>query len=175
MERKRLVVAGIALVLAGAATAETLHFRANAQTAVGVVDPFQVALRPAPIRKEWILDGDPKTFAQEIAHTDDGSTQVFVWQTSAGRFHWFYDADEIVDVVGGEVFVTDASTGVERRLGPGDFAFFPQGARTTWRVPDHVRKVATLKHMLPGPIASAVRWMRYVKNWGRPAQAFAAE
>ncbi len=157
-----------------AAVAETVYFHSHLQTNVGVVDPAKVVLRSAPIRADWILEGQPKTRAEEIAHTDDGSTQVFIWETTAGRFNWFYSQDEIVTIIDGEVFVTDGSK-LERRLGPGDVAFFPQGAATTWRVPDHVRKIATLKHMLPGPIASVVRWLRMAKNLVQPSAAFAAD
>ena len=73
----------------------------------------------------------------------------------------------------GEVFIAD-ETHAERRLGPGDVAFFPMGARTLWRVPDHVRKLATIRRGPPSPFADALRWMRVVKRWVRPTGGFAA-
>ena len=125
--------------------------------AVSVVAPAQVALTAAPIRPEWLIEGHPDTRAAEIAHSADGLTQVYVWQTSKTRFHWIYDFDETITIVDGEVFIAEDG-GPERHLGPGDSAFFPTGAHTTWRVPDHLRKVATVKKPLPGPLASLLRY-----------------
>ena len=56
----------------------------------------------------------------------------------ASRAH--YSVDETVHIISGEVFVTDDG-GAERRLGPGDMAFFPAGSASTWRVPSEVRKI----------------------------------
>ena len=134
---------------------------------IGVIDPAKAVLVPSPIPAEWVVEGKPRTFAAEIAHTDDGMTRVFVWQTSAARFHWNYDVDEVIQVVDGEVFIADETHG-ERRLGPGDVAFFPKGARTLWRVPDHLRKIATIRREPPSPIADVMRWLRAAKQWGRP-------
>ena len=166
------VAATLCLLVGAAAVAEHRRFDAGRQTAMGVVDPAKVALGPAPIRPDWIIEGHPRTLAGEIAHTDDGTTHVYVWQTSAARFHWNYDSDEIVQILDGEVFVAD-ETHAERRLGPGDVAFFPAGAKTLWRVPDHLRKIATLKRPLPSPVADVMRWLRAAKAWVRPTLAFA--
>ena len=166
-----------ALALFALATAggvvEMRRHAAETQTRMGLVDPAGVAMAPAPIPSDWIIAGHPKTEAAEIAHTDDGSTHVYVWQTTASRFHWNYDSDEIVNVLDGEVFVDDGNG--ERRLAPGSVAFFPAGARTTWRVPDHLRKIATLKRPTPGPVAALQRWARFAKDWIKPTQAFAGE
>ena len=163
----------LALAVVGA-IAEQRHFDALAQTAMGVTDPSKVLMRPAPITPDWVIEGDPTTLAAEIAHTDDGSTKTYVWSTTKSRFHWFYESDEIVTVLDGEVFVDDGING-ERRLGPGDVAFFPTGAKTTWRVPDHLRKVATLKRPLPSPFASVLRWLKEVKQMIKPSSsAFAS-
>ena len=60
------------------------------------------------------------------------------------------------------MFVTDES-GVERRLGPGDMAFFPAGSRSLWRVPVAVRKLAVCRHALPKPLGFAVRaWQKLI-------------
>ena len=165
---------GAVALLAVAAFAENRQFDATRQTAMGLVDPRHVVMSPAPIRPDWVLEGRPVTKAAEVARTDDATTQVFVWETTAGRFNWFYESDEVVQVLDGEVFISDG-VNAERRLGPGDVAFFPNGARTTWRVPDHLRKLATLKRPLPGPVASAMRWLRVAKGWVKPREAFAAD
>lgn len=175
MARSRLFsfsAAGLVVVGTLAAGAELRQHADRAQIAMAAVDPATVRLAPAPIDPTWIRDGHPRTEAAEIAHTDDGTTKVYVWQTSAGRFDWFYDSDEVVTVIDGEVFVDDHVHGA-RRLGPGDVAFFPAGARTTWCVPDHLRKIATLKRPAPGLVSAAQRWLRAMKDLIKPSPAFA--
>ena len=164
---------GLALALCGGYV-EQLNFDMTRQTTMTRVDPNLVALAPAPIQGGWIIEGEPKTMAAEIAHTDDGSTKVYVWQTSAATFHWNYESDEIVQITDGDVFIADGN-GPARHLGPGDVAFFPAGAKTIWRVPDHLRKIATLKRPLPGPLASPLRWAREAKAMLKPEVAFAAD
>jgi uncharacterized cupin superfamily protein len=169
-----LFCVGAGLVVAAGAYTEIARYRANAQVLTGIVDPRTVELNPAPITADWVIEGTPDTRGREIAHTDDNSTQVYVWRTTKSRFNWHYDCDEIVTILDGEAFITDASN-IERRVGPGDVAFFPAGSVARWRVPDHVRKIATLKHNLPEPIAGAVRWMRMARGLVRttPAEASA--
>ena len=169
--RSRMYGFGVSALLAAAvvAGAADMHrHAADAQTGMTAIDPATVSLAPAPIPPSWILEGHPKTEAAEIAHSDDGTTRVYLWQTSAARFRWFHASDEIVSVVDGEVFIEDHGNGT-RRLGPGDVAFFPAGTTTTWRVPDHLRKIATLKRPLPGIVSAAQRWLHIVKSWIRTA------
>jgi uncharacterized cupin superfamily protein len=165
-----LCIGAVAGVLVASAAVEQTRFQAQSQTLMTVTDPAKAVMLPAPIRPEWVLEGEPKTLAAEIAHTDDATTKVYIWSTTKSRFRWLYDSDEVVTVIDGEVFVTNDG-GVETHLGPGDVAFFPAGAKTTWRVPDHLRKIATLKRPLPGPVASVMRWMKAVKHAVRPTTA----
>ena len=172
--RSRTVGIGATLALmACIGLIEQANFAKTRQTLISHIDPAAVAMTPAPINADWIIDGRPITTAAEIAHTDDGSTKVYVWQTTASTFHWNYGSDEIVQIVDGEAFVADQG-GPEHRLGPGDVAFFPVGATTTWRVPDHVKKIATLKRPMPGPVAIAMRWMSKAKTLLKPESAFAS-
>jgi uncharacterized protein len=125
-------------------------------------DPATVALDPVPITPGWIVDGTPQARARELARSADGTSVVIAWSCTAGRFNWHYGVDETVHVISGEVFVTDKG-GVERRLGPGDMAFFPAGSRSLWRVPVAVRKLAVCRHALPKPLGFAVRaWKKLV-------------
>jgi uncharacterized cupin superfamily protein len=165
--------AGIGLIGAVGAYAEITRYHANTQVLTGIIDPRTVELKPAPIEAAWVTEGTPDTRGREIAHTDDDSTRVFVWSTTKSRFTWHYDCDEIVTILDGEAFLTDSSK-IERRLGPGEVAFFPSGSVVQWRVPDHVRKIATLKRNLPEPIAGAVRWLRMARGLVRTAPAEAS-
>ncbi len=78
------------------------------------------------------------------------------WSCTAGRFVWCYKVDEMLHVISGEVFVTDEK-GAVRRLGPGDMAFFPAGARSVWHVPHEVRKLAMCRHKMPRPFGTLLR------------------
>ena len=78
----------------------------------------------------------------------DGTAWTAAWSCTAGRFHWHYSVDETVQILSGEVFITD-ELGRQRRLGPGDMAFFPAGAHSVWYVPHEVRKLAVCRHRVP--------------------------
>jgi hypothetical protein len=119
-------------------------------------------LKPAPIPTDWILNGTPHARNKELATSRASS--ILVWDCTAGRFNWHYGEDEIVVVTSGEAFIT-SETGEERRLGPGDMGFFPAGTSCTWRVTNHVRKVAVLLQPVPSPLGLALRvWNRLLRN-----------
>ena len=125
-------------------------------------DPTSVPLDPAPIVPAWIVEGTPQACARELAHSDDRTTVIVAWSCTAGRFNWYYAVDEMVHIISGEAFVTDDG-GAERRLGPGDMAFFPAGSRSAWRVPVAVRKLAVCRHALPKPLGFALRaWRKLI-------------
>ena len=127
-----------------------------------IADPSTVALVPAPIEPGWIVEGQPEACAKELARSGDGTSVVVAWSCTAGRFRWHYSVDETVHIISGEVFVTKED-GVERRLGPGDMAFFPAGSSSMWRVPAAVRKLAVCRHALPQPLGFALRaWRKLV-------------
>jgi uncharacterized protein len=127
-----------------------------------IADPATVALEPAPIEPNWIVEGNPEARAKELARSDDGTSVVVAWSCTAGRFHWHYSVDETVHVISGEVFITN-DDGIERRLGPGEMAFFPAGSSSVWRVPQSVRKLAVCRHALPQPLGLALRvWRKLI-------------
>jgi uncharacterized protein len=127
-----------------------------------IADPSTVALDPAPIDPRWIVEGEPQACARELARSADGAAIVVAWSCTAGRFHWHYGVDETVHVISGEAFIT-SDDGVERRLGPGDMAFFPAGSRSLWRVPCTVCKLAVCRHSLPKPLGFALRaWRKLI-------------
>ena len=57
----------------------------------------------------------------KVLRSHDLTSDIIVWECTAGRFECQYSQDEAVIIVGGEVFITDEK-GEERRLGPGDLA-----------------------------------------------------
>jgi hypothetical protein len=174
--RSPLFVGVAVVVLSAGAYLEQRLDSAGANVAVSIFDPRTVELKPSPIRPDWILDGHPEATAAQIDQTHDGTTHLLVWRVSAGRFNWYYDFDETITVLDGEVYLTDGANAApgnraERRLGPGDVAFFHNGSTATWRVPDHVSKIATVKRPLPAPIGTLYRVAKQARDWLRPEPA----
>jgi uncharacterized protein len=118
--------------------------------------PADVELELDPIRPDWVIEGTPQVRSKYLARSADGVSSVMAWSCTAGRFIWCYKVDEMLHVISGEVFVTDEN-GAVRRLGPGDMAFFPAGARSVWHVPHEVRKLAMCRHKMPRPFGTLLR------------------
>jgi uncharacterized cupin superfamily protein len=113
--------------------------------------------------EDWVLEGAPRTRAKVLAVSQDGAICIMAWDCSAGRFKWLYSEDEIAHIISGAVVITD-ERGEERRLTPGDTAFFPAGSTSTWHVPFHVRKLAVLHHAIPVSLSFALRALRRVRR-----------
>jgi uncharacterized cupin superfamily protein len=123
-------------------------------------------LDPEPIPKDWILEGQPAARSKKLARSADFTSYIMVWDCSPGRFNWHYNKDETLVVVSGEVFITRDGQ-PERRLGPGDWGFFPGGSSATWRVTSHLRKVAVLRETMPRPLGLALRvWKGALRKAG---------
>lgn len=99
------------------------------------------SLIPAPIPREWVLEGEPVARNRHIAGSTDGLGFTCMWDCTAGRFNWFYGVDETVYLLEGSITVVD-STGQVNHLGVGDTFFFAKGTRFEWTVPTYVRKIA---------------------------------
>jgi uncharacterized cupin superfamily protein len=109
-----------------------------------------------------------------VVRSHDLTSDVVVWECTAGRFECHYYQDETVMVVAGEVFITDEK-GEERRLGPGDLGFFPAGTSCIWRVPESVRKIAVLRETMWRPVGLGLKiWKRLLRIVGLPAVRLAA-
>lgn len=114
-------------------------------------------LIPAPIPQAWILEGSPVARQKHLAGSSDQLATTLMWDCTAGRFNWSYDADEVIHVLEGSVLIEDAA-GVRRRLQAGDTFLFPAGSRYHWTVPDYIRKVA----FLHSPLSREMRIIRAI-------------
>ncbi|HMH88773.1 MAG TPA: cupin domain-containing protein [Steroidobacteraceae bacterium] len=123
----------------------------------------QVILNPAPIRPDWVLEGDPITRNKILSSSVDGTATTLIWDCTAGRFNWFYDVDETIYVIEGSVTVKDFG-GLPRRLQAGDTIFFPAGARAEWHVEDYIRKIAFCRVPLPRTVRVAKRGYQFLKR-----------
>lgn len=158
---RKTVIAALVTAAAGVAGAgvEYHMHEAARRTATTAVASADAAFRPAPIRSDWILAGTPVTEVAEVGRTHDEAAQVYLWRTTAATFRWVHEADEIVTILAGDVFVTGAD-GARRHLRAGDVAMFPAGAAQVWDVPTGLLKSAILKPRIPGPFAATQRWLR---------------
>lgn len=96
----------------------------------------------APIPSDQILDGSPVARSCDLSISSDRALSTNLWDCTAGRFNWIYGADEVVQILEGEVRVTD-HTGARTVLTAGSTAHFPAGTRMVWEVPSYVKKLAT--------------------------------
>lgn len=85
-----------------------------------------------------------------------------MWDCTAGRFTWYYDADEVIHVVEGAVIVEDEAD-VRRQLEAGDVFLFPAGTTFRWTVPVYIRKVAFLHDPLSRKLLLAQRLYAFLK------------
>src|SRR5207302_6813569 len=108
-------------------------------------------LVPAPIPASWILQGTPEATKKQLVRSDDLNSYIVAWDCTPGRFTWRYSEDETLVVISGEAVITNEK-GEERRIAPGDMAFFPAGTSATWHVTSRIRKVAVVRHTMPLPV-----------------------
>jgi len=120
-------------------------------------------LRPSPIRSSWVLEGNPVARNQLLSVSADGNASSYIWDCTAGRFNWFYEADETIYVIEGGVTLRDGA-GAARRVCAGDTIFFPAGAHAEWHVENYIRKFALIRTPLPRPLVLARHGYRSVKQ-----------
>ncbi|QUD86630.1 cupin domain-containing protein [Phenylobacterium montanum] len=127
------------------------------------MSPTDLALQPAPIHPDWVLEGAPSARYRILADTRDHGAQTLLWDCTAGVFNWFYDVDETIHILEGGMLLTDG-TGT-RRVKAGDVVFFPAGSKARWEVETYVRKVAVIHHPLPAPLGFGMRvWRKLTRR-----------
>jgi uncharacterized cupin superfamily protein len=125
-----------------------------------------VELEPGTIPAEWVLNGNPETRSKILGRSRDLLAHIIVWECGAVSYRWHYNQDEAYIVLSGEGFVTDEK-GAERRVSQGDVVFFPAGSNTTWRHPDHFKKIAVLKESVARPLGVVLKlWNKLLRMVG---------
>ena len=123
----------------------------------------QVTLAPAPIRRDWILEGNPVASNKLLSASADGTATSYIWHCTAGRFNWYYDVEETIYVLEGGVVIIDME-GTAHRLGAGDTIFFPAGTHAEWKIESYIRKVAFIRTPLPRSLLLVRRGYRFLKR-----------
>ena len=91
-----------------------------------------------PIAADQIVEGAPEARGKLLWRSDDGTLANGIWECTPGTFRWTH-ADETACVVEGRATITPE--GAEPFvLAAGDVVFFPEGAKTEWRVEQTLRK-----------------------------------
>lgn len=109
--------------------------------AIRTGDARRVDLDLSPITPEHVIEGAPVARSAQLTASDCGAVTTYVWDCTAGRFHWHFGVDEVVHILDGEVHVTD-DDGTTIVLRAGDVGHFPLGSHSIWHVPEYVRKFA---------------------------------
>ncbi|MDR5816338.1 MULTISPECIES: cupin domain-containing protein [unclassified Caballeronia] len=122
-----------------------------------------VLLKPDPIDPAWIIEGHPVARSGQWSRSRDTTTSSWVWDCTAGRFRWYFDADETIYVIEGEVIVTSEGQ-APRSLRAGDAALFYAGTCSEWYVPKYVRKHAILRPHISKPVLLALKMSRRLRR-----------
>ncbi len=117
----------------------------------------EVSLNPAPIYSHWILEGNPFARNNVLSSSADKAATTWMWDCTAGRFNWHYDAEETIYIVEGTVRIREHG-GSACMLKSGDTAFFPAGSSAEWTVENYVRKIAFQRQ--PPPQRAFFRQMK---------------
>lgn len=152
---------GLGLNQSSRAEEATKFWRLALAESVLIADPASIELAPDPIRREWILSGQPQASSRILTRSHDWLTVLVIWQCTAGRFHWHYTRDEVLVVSSGSASVLDEH-GVERHFKPGDVVFFPAGTSYIWTIEDQIRKVAIVHEPIWPPIGLASKVLKKV-------------
>lgn len=139
----------------------------NAVPGLGLArDVSEADLQTSSIPAAWLISGEARTRSKPLGKTHDRLAYALYWECGASHFKWHYSKDEFLVILSGDVFVTDEN-GRERHYGPSDFIFFAAGTDATWRVPDHVRKIAILKNPVSRPLVLVAKgWVKLLEAAG---------
>jgi uncharacterized protein len=117
----------------------------NEQHAVQTSHVAYTDLTSAPIPSDWVLEGKPEARVKHLAKATDDGLAVALWDCTAGKFNWFFQGDEFVHILEGEVTISNEDGSDKRVLKPGDVAYFIAGTHSIWQVDKYVKKVALFR------------------------------
>ena len=85
-----------------------------------------------------ILDGDPNASCLFTAQSAGRRATAGFWSCDVGRYEFYFDYDEFIYLIEGEVIVTQQ--GRSHTMRRGDTAHFPTGVTTIWEVTEKMTK-----------------------------------
>src|SRR5262245_30805458 len=81
-----------------------------------------------------ILEGTPNAGGLFTASTADRVVTAGFWSCDVGRYEFYFDYDEFVYIIRGEVHVSEVGSPEVKVLAEGDTAHFPSGVTTIWTI-----------------------------------------
>jgi uncharacterized cupin superfamily protein len=129
-----------------------------------------VDLKPAPIERSWVLEGNPEATSCTLSQSADGLATTIVWHCTEGKFNWFYDFDETILILEGSI-VLESDGLPSTRYGAGDVVFFRDGAHAKWHVEGHVKKLAFCRKTSPVLFGLALRVFHKLRRIFLPADS----
>ena len=132
-------------------------------SSVHVADVRRDDFVAAPIPAAQVLGGDPRARSCGLHASRTGGVSMNLWDCTAGRFRWHFAGDELIQVLEGEVHVTD-SVGTVHTLRAGDTAHFASGSSTTWEIPDYLKKLAVHRSPATLPDRLLSKAMRFASR-----------
>ena len=129
-------------------------------------DTAEPDLKISSIPSAWLLSGQAQTKSRLLGKTQDRLASVMLWKCGAANFNWHYRKDELLIILSGDAFIAGKNGG-ERHLGSSDVVFMPSGNVVTWRIPDHLRKIAILKTSVSPPVTFILKaWIKLLELAG---------
>ena len=134
------------------------------------ITKLTVDLKPAPIERSWIREGNPEATSCTLSQSADGLATTIVWHCTEGKFDWFYDFDETILILDGSI-VLESDDLPPTRYVAGDVVFFRDGAHAKWHVEGHVRKLAFCRKTSPVLFGLALRVFHKLRRIFLPADS----
>jgi uncharacterized protein len=122
-----------------------------------------VALKPSPIERSWIIEGNPEAHSHVLSASADRAAMTLIWSCTEGKFNWYYDVDETAVILEGSI-VLESDGMPPKRYGVGDVIFFHGGAHAKWHVEGYVKKVAFCRQTNPIVFGLTVRAVNKLKR-----------
>jgi uncharacterized protein len=122
-----------------------------------------VDLKPSPIERSWIIDGNPEARSHRLSASADGAATTLIWSCTEGKFNWYYDIDETIMILEGSIVIESDGT-PPKRYGVGDVIFFRGGAHAKWHVEGYVKKVAFCHQTNPAGVGLIIRAVNKLKR-----------
>jgi uncharacterized protein len=134
------------------------------------ITKLTVDLKPAPIERSWIREGNPEATSCTLSQSADGLATTIVWHCTEGKFDWFYDFDETILILDGSI-VLESDDLPPTRYVAGDVVFFRDGAHAKWHVEGHVKKLAFCRKTSPVLFGLALRVFHKLRRIFLPADS----
>jgi uncharacterized cupin superfamily protein len=93
-----------------------------------------------PMPDELIQNGEYKGKGMHVIEDLEECTSIGIWDCDPVQYRWDYDYHEYIYLLEGEVTISEIG-GEKHKLSAGDFAYFPKGTKTVWKIEKPIRNI----------------------------------